>query len=202
MHKNILNDTTTAHVEQAAGKFWTYPISENRIKGNAMFNFSQSLDSAAVRSQLESQMAFYTDLSKRIFDGVQKMNELNIQAAQTMWEESIASAQQLWVSKDQYETLSIAAAQSQPAAEKARAYRQHVQNIIAETQVGIAKTMESHMPQTTRAAEAVAREVAQKASEETAKATQRQKEAMEKLATPINQPAARNSQGGVIKSAS
>jgi len=184
-------------------KFRGYRIPENQIKGNTMFHhFSQAMNSDAVRSQLDSQLAFYTDVSRRIFDGVQKMNELNVQVAQTMWEESIAGTQQLWTSKDQYEALSVAAAQSQPAAEKVRAYGQHVQNIMAETQAGIARTMESHMPRTTRAAEAVAREVAQKASEDTAKATQRQKEAMEKLTTPINPPAARNSQGGVIKTAS
>jgi len=163
-----------------------------------MFNFSQSLNSGAVRSQL----AFYTDVSRRIFDGMQKINQLNIQVAQTVLEESIAGTKQLLISKDRYEALSITAGQTQPTVEKVRAYRQHVQNIMAETQAGIAKTMETHIPQSVRAAEAVAREVAQKASEDTAKATQRQKEAMQKLTSPINQNAARSSQGSIIKTAS
>jgi hypothetical protein len=81
--------------------------------------------------------------------------------------------------------MSIATAQAQPTAEKVRAYQQHLTSIAAGTQVELAKTAESHVPQTSRTAAAVADEVTQRAAEETEKSRQRQKAAMEKLTNPI-----------------
>jgi phasin family protein len=150
-----------------------------------MNNFFQSSSSPAVKAQLEAQFAFYADVSKKMFDGMQKLNELNIQVGQTLMEETLTSTQQIMQADGRTDALSIVAGQAQPAAEKVRAYNQHVQAILAEAQVGIAKTAETHIPNATRTAEGVVKEVAQKASEQTAKVTQRQKEAMEKLATPI-----------------
>jgi hypothetical protein len=98
------------------------------------------------------------------------------------------------VAKDPYEAISIAASQAQPAAEKVRAYQQHLTNIAARTQVDLAKTAESHVPNTSRTAAAVADEVARKATEETEKATLRQKAAMEKLTNPLDKPTDTKSQ--------
>jgi phasin family protein len=166
-----------------------------------MFNFTQSSVSPAVMSQLDAQFAFFSDLSKKMFECVQRMNELNVQVATTIVEESLASTRQLLSSADRNEALSIMAGQAQPTAEKVRAYQQHVRNILAETQAGAAQTLESHIPKTVRATEAVVKEVAQKASEETAKATQRQQEAMSKLTTPIRQNMERTGQANGSKPA-
>lgn len=166
-----------------------------------MFYFNQPSVSPAVKSQLDAQFAFFSDLSKKMFEGVQKLNELNVQVATTVFEESLASTKQLLTSTDRNEAISIVAGQAQPAAEKVRAYQQHVQNILAETQAGAAHTLESHVPKAVRATEAVVNEVARKASEETAKATQRQQEAMEKLTTPIQPTTDRASQNNGAKAA-
>jgi phasin family protein len=149
-----------------------------------MMSFTQSITPAS-KAHLEAQYSLMSDMSQKLFDTVQKINELNIQVAKTVLEESLNNVQQVLVAKDPYEALSIAASQAQPAAEKVRAYQQHLTNIAARTQVDLAKTAESHVPNTTRTAAAVADEVARKASEETEKATQRQKAAMERLTNPI-----------------
>jgi phasin family protein len=146
-----------------------------------MMNFSQPFTPAA-KSHMEAQLSLFTDLSKKLFTSAQKVNELNIQVAQTLLEESVNSAHQLMAAEDPSEFLSIAAAQAQPAAEKVRAYQQHLTSIAAGTQVDMAKAAETHIPETTRTAAALAEEVARKASEETEKVTQRQKETMERLA--------------------
>jgi|SwirhirootsSR2_FD_contig_41_7270974_length_561_multi_1_in_0_out_0_1 phasin family protein len=166
-----------------------------------MFYFNQPSVSPAVKSQLDTQFAFYSDLSKKMFEGVQKLNELNVQVATAVFEESLTSTKQLLSSTDRNEALSIAAGQAQPAAEKIRAYQHHVQSIFAETQASAAQTLESHMAKTVRATEAVVNEVAQKASEETAKVTQRQQEAMAKLTTPIKPNSERVSQNNGVKAA-
>lgn len=163
-----------------------------------MFNFTSTTSSPAMQSQLETQFSLMTDMTKGIFDSMQRLNELNIQVAQTVMQETMTSAKEIIGASNQHEILSITAGQAQPAAEKVRAYQQHVQNILTETQANLTKTFGSHVPNATRAAEEAVREVAQRASEETAKATQRQKESMEKLTTPIRGNAERAA-GNVIK---
>jgi phasin family protein len=152
-----------------------------------MFDFSQT-NSPAAKAHLESQFSMLTDLSKQVFSAVQKINELNIQVAQTVLEEMVTNTKQILSAKDPHEALSVIAGQAQPNAEKMRAYQQHLTDIAAGTQVNLAKTAETHIPQTARTAQELASEVARKASEDTEKATQRQKAAMEKLTTPIGKP--------------
>jgi phasin family protein len=159
-----------------------------------MQTFTQAM-TPAVRAHLDEQFSLFTDMSKNLFNTMQKVNELNIQVAQTVMEESISSAQQVLQAKDPIEAMTIATAQAQPTAEKLRAYQQHLTSIAAGTQVDLAKTAESHVPQTTRTAAAVAEEVTQRAAEETEKSRQRQRSAMEKLTNPINKPADSNMQG-------
>lgn len=150
-----------------------------------MLSFSQPI-TPAVRAHIEAQYALLNDMSQRVFDTAQKINELNIQVVKTVMEESLSNTQQIMVARDPYEAISIAAGQAQPAAEKIRAYQQHLTNIAARTQVDLAKTAESHVPNASRTAAAVADEVARKATEETEKVTLRQKAAMEKLTNPID----------------
>ena len=150
-----------------------------------MFEFAQTTSPAA-KAHLESQFSMFSDLSRQMFGAVQKINELNIQLAQTVIEESLSSAQQVISAKDPTEALSVIAGQAQPCAERMRAYQQHLADISAGTQVDLAKAAETHIPEASRTAQELAREVAQKASEETQKLTQRQQAAMEKMKTPIN----------------
>ncbi len=142
--------------------------------------------SPAVNNYLQEQFSLFTDLSKRIFDSTKKINDLNIQVAETIMEESLSGFQQILVANDPYEALSISAAQAQPVAEKMRAYQQHLTSIAAGTQVDLVKTAGSHVSETSRTAAAVADEVARQASEETEKVTLRQKAAMEQFVSPNN----------------
>lgn len=150
-----------------------------------MMTFSQPI-TPAVKAHIDAQCSLLNAMSQKVFENMQKINELNVQVAKTLLEESLNTTQQVMVANTPYEALSVAAAQAQPNTEKLRAYQQHVANIVARIQVDLAKTAESHVPNTSRTAAAVADEVARKASEETEKATQRQKAAIEKLGTPIN----------------
>jgi phasin family protein len=165
-----------------------------------MFNFTSTASSPAMQAQLETQFSLMTDMTKGLFDSIQRLNELNIQVAQTVMQETMTNAKEIMGASNQHEVLSITAGQAQPAAEKVRAYQQHVQNILTETQANLTKTFGSHVPNATRAAEEVVREAAQRASEETAKATQRQKASMEKLTTPIRGNGDRAA-SGIVKTA-
>lgn len=166
-----------------------------------MSSFPQSSISDAVKAQLNTQISFFAQISDRMLEGVQKMNHLNAQVAKTLVDESLANAQQFLGSNDPYRNVSTAASQVQPAAEKIRAYQQHVQNIVVETQAGIAKVVETHIPEAARASEAIVKEAAQRASEETAKASQRQKEELEKTGVQMNQAFERAAQATASKPA-
>lgn len=166
-----------------------------------MFGITQKSPSPAAKMQIDAQFSFMSDLSKRVFDSMQRINELNVQVAATLMEESLTNTRQLLSAANPTEALSIVAGQSQPAAEKIRAYQQHVQNIFAETQAGVAKTLESHIPESARTAEAMVREVEQRANEETSKAAQRQKEALDRLATATKSSADRAAAGNIVKTA-
>jgi phasin family protein len=152
-----------------------------------MFNFS-STDSPAAKAHFQSQYSMLTEISKQMFTAVQKINELNIQVAQTLLEETFSGAQQVLSAKDPQEALSIIAGQTQPGIEKLRAYQQHLRDIAAGTQAELAKTAETYIPQTARTAEELAGEVARRASEETEKAAERQRATMEKLIAPVKRP--------------
>jgi len=152
-----------------------------------MFLFNQPLPPSA-KAHLESQFTFVSELSKQLFTTVQKINDLNISIAQNVLQDTLNSTREVASAQNPYEALSIAAGQVQPAAERLRAYQQHLTNIAANTQVDLAKTAEVHVPATSRTASALADEVARRANEETQKATQRQKAALEKIAAPIGKP--------------
>jgi phasin family protein len=149
-----------------------------------MFNFTQK-DSPAANAHVQSQMSMFSDLTKQFFNAAQKVNELNIQVTQTLIDEALSNTQQVMSAKDPTEVLSVIAGQAQPNAEKVRAYQQHLIDIAANTQVDLIKSAESHIPEASRTAQDLAKEVARKAAEETEQVTQRQKNAMEKLTTPI-----------------
>lgn len=149
-----------------------------------MFEYLQA-NSPAAKAHLDSQFSMFTDLSKQIFSAMQRFNELNIQVVQTIWEETLANTKQIMCAKDLNEALAIMTGQVQPNTEKLRAYQQHLADIAAGTQVNLAKSAESHIQQTTRTAQELVSEVAHKASEDTEKATQRQRATMDKITTPI-----------------
>lgn len=168
-----------------------------------MMTFSQQEVPPAVKSHLEAQFAFMSDLSKKMFDGIQKIGQLNIQVAQTLMEETLNSTQQMIQSTSPTDYLSVASSQVQPAAEKLRAYQQHLNNISAGLQVELSKAAEQHVPETTRTAAALAEEVVRRGAEETDKVTQRQKAAFEKLTKPINDGSnSASQQSGAMHSAS
>ena len=152
-----------------------------------MLAFSRQEVPPALKSHLDAQFSFASDLSKKMFDGIQRIGQLNVQVAQTVIEEAINSTHQLIESNTPTDYLSVAASQVQPVAEKVRAYQQHLTNIAAGVQVELSKTAEAHVPETTRTAAAVAEEVVRRGAEETDKVTQRQKAVFEKLTKPINE---------------
>lgn len=149
-----------------------------------MYPFAQSV-TPAVRSHMDAQMSFVNDLSKSLFRSFQQMCDLNIQLAQTMLEETTLAGQQVLTHQRPTEALSAASVRAQPAAEKLRAYQQHISRVAADAQVELARVTEQHVQETTRTAKALADEVQRAASEETERGIRTQQETMRQFSDPF-----------------
>ena len=149
-----------------------------------MYPYSQSVTPAA-KTHMEAQLSFFNDMSKSLFRTLQQYSDLNIQLAQTMLEESAKAGQQVITSHRPTEAFAAVAAHAQPAAEKVRAYQQHLSHIAADTQVDLSKVAEEHVQETSRTAKALADEVARVTSEETEKTMRSHQDALEKFSDPF-----------------
>ncbi|MBA5604481.1 TIGR01841 family phasin [Duganella sp. FT3S] len=149
-----------------------------------MYPFQHTVTPAA-KSHLEAQLSYFNDMSKSLFRTIQQYSDLNLQLAQTMLEEGSVAGQQMLTANRPAEVLAAAAAHAQPAAEKLRAYQQHVSRIAADTHVDLAKVAEEHVAETSRTAKALADEVARVATEETEKTMRNQQDAMRKFTDPF-----------------
>lgn len=161
-----------------------------------MFPFSTV--SPAAKAHMEAHVSFFNDMSKSMFRVVQQYSDLNIQLAQTLIEEGTVTSQELLTTQRPGEMLTVTMSHAQPAADKLRAYQQHLSRIAANTQVDLAKVAEEHVTETSRTAKALAEEVARVTSEETDKNVRNQQDAMRRMAASFDQFAdgPRNGEGG------
>ena len=149
-----------------------------------MYPFTQHVSPAA-KNHMEAQLSFFNDMSKSMFRTVQQYSDLNIQLAQTMIEEGTLAGQQVITANRPTEAIAAVAQHAQPAAEKLRAYQQHVSRIAADTHVDLAKVAEEHVSETSRTARELADEVARVTSEETEKTMRVQQDALRKFTDPF-----------------
>lgn len=121
----------------------------------------------AVRSHLDAQISFASDLSKSFFNSLQQSCDLSIQMTQTLLEETTLASQQLITHRRPAEALAAASVRAEPAAEMLRAYQQHISRVAADVPVELARVTERHVRKTSRIARALADEVQHAASGET-----------------------------------
>lgn len=166
-----------------------------------MYPYSQAV-TPAVRTHLEAQTSFINDVSKSLFRSFQQVCELNIQLVQTMMEETTSASQQLLTSERHTDAFGAAASRAQPAADKLRAYQQHISRVAADAQVDLSRVTEQHVQKTSQTARALADEVARVATEETERGVRKQEENIRQFSDPFNsdgkntQASRGNSNGG------
>jgi len=149
-----------------------------------MYPFTQHITPAA-KNHMEAQLSFFNDMSKSMFRTVQQYSDLNIQLAQTMLEEGALAGQQAITCNRPTDAFSAVAQHAQPAAEKLRAYQQHISRIAADTHVDLAKVAEEHISETSRTARELADEVARVTSEETEKTMRVHQDTLRKFTDPF-----------------
>jgi phasin family protein len=106
--------------------------------------------SAASKANFEAQLSLLTALTSKTFESVEKVIDLNLNVAKASLEESNAAAKQFLSAKDAQEWMALAAAQTQPNAEKALAYGRHLATIASGVQTELSKATEAQIAETSR----------------------------------------------------
>jgi len=84
-------------------------------------------------------------LTAKAFEGVEKLIDLNVNAAKTALAESAGQAQAMLSAKDAQELLALQASMFQPLAEKTAAYSRHLYDIASATGTEFGKAFEARM---------------------------------------------------------
>lgn len=119
--------------------------------------------SNATKANLESQFALLSSLTTKTFEGLEKLVDLNINAAKATLEETSATARQLLAVKDAQQFFSLTAAQAQPSAEKALSYGRQLASIAAGTGAEFSKAAEAQIVEANRKVIALVDEVSKNA---------------------------------------
>ncbi|WP_020652803.1 phasin family protein [Massilia niastensis] len=151
-----------------------------------MFPFSQSVN-PAVRSHLDSQVAFFNDLSKSLSGCFQSLCEANLKLCQSMLEETMTAIQRMLTTRDAGEAFRAVASHAQPASDKLRAYQQQLSRLTTDAQAEMARVTQQYVPQTSRTAHALADEVTRVAAEQTDRTVRQQEEALKNVRDPFLQ---------------
>lgn len=114
-----------------------------------MFSIPEQF-SAASKANVAAQLALFSTLSSKAFESVEKLIELNINAAKSSLVESNAAAKQLLAAKDVQELMSLSSAYAQPSAEKALAYGRQLAGIASGVQAEITKAAETQVAESSR----------------------------------------------------
>jgi phasin family protein len=104
-----------------------------------MSQLSTEQFAAAQKSQAET----FFNLTNKVFEGVEKLTILNLQAVKSIFAETQETAQKTLSGKDPQDLLKLQNALAQPAAEKAQAYSRHVVEILTGTQAEFLKVAET-----------------------------------------------------------
>jgi len=127
-----------------------------------MFSFQEKF-AEATKAHFEAQLALLNTLTAKTFEGVEKVIELNLNAAKASLEESSEATKQLLSAKDPQEFLTLSAAQAKPNAEKAAAYGRHLASIASGTQAEYTRAAEAQVAETSRRINALIEEVSKNA---------------------------------------
>ncbi|ALU88734.1 phasin family protein [Herbaspirillum rubrisubalbicans] len=119
--------------------------------------------SAAAKANAEAQLALFSQLAAKTFEGVEKLVDLNLKAAKSSLEESQAAAQKLFAAKDPQEFFTLTSSHAQPTLEKSVAYGRHLSGIFSSTQAELTKAAEAQIAEVNRKVVAMIDEAAKNA---------------------------------------
>jgi len=127
-----------------------------------MFNIPEQFSTVA-KTNLEAQLALFTNLTSKAFESMEKVVDLNLNVAKASLEDSSIAAKQLLTAKDPQEFFSLSAAQAQPTAAKAIAYGRHLAGIATSAQAEFTRAAEEQIAEAGRKVSALVEDVSKNA---------------------------------------
>lgn len=118
----------------------------------------------ALRSQLETQVNFLTELSHHTYESVRKVSELNMHFTQQLIEDSMNLGRELMNCSDPFQVTSTTVAQLQPATEHLRSYQRELMEVLSGVQADLGRVAEAGIPEATRQASAMADQMVRNAA--------------------------------------
>ncbi|MES3023415.1 MAG: phasin family protein [Pseudomonadota bacterium] len=113
-------------------------------------------NSRAMRSQMESQLNFMSELTATSVDSLRKLSELNMHWTQQFVEGAFNASRQLLACSDAFQVGSTMMNQIQPATDRLRHYQEQFMNVLAGAQIDLTRAAEHHMPEAGLSAAALA----------------------------------------------
>jgi len=104
-----------------------------------------SLTTEQIAAANKANLETFLELGQKAFAGMEKLVELNLQAARASFEETAEHAKALLSAKDAQEIMALQASLIQPASEKAVSYSRQVYEIASGTQAEVAKVAEAQL---------------------------------------------------------
>ncbi len=140
--------------------------------------FSEAI-SPAVRAHCDVLINFYSDLARRALESLQAISEVNMRLVREAMFELGEAGQRMLAANSPAEQL--AGARSNAGGTALRNYQQGLADALARANHSLAQSAEAHLPHVSRTANALADDLVRKANEETAKAGERQRQALERM---------------------
>ena len=110
----------------------------------------------AMRSGLDAQVVFLTDLTHRTYDAMRKLSELNLQFAQQAMQDAADTSRNILGCTDVFQVGAAVAKAAQPATERLRNYQQQLLGILSGAQLDFSRSAASLAPEPSRYASAMA----------------------------------------------
>jgi phasin family protein len=161
-----------------------------------MFSFSKPMN-PALSSHLDSQVAFYNDLSKSMSGAFQSICEANLKLSQTMLEEILGTAQRILTTTNVGELFEAATSGAQPASDQLRSYQQHMSRLAADAQVDLSRVTQQHGAETSRTAQALVDEVGRVTAEESERSLRQKEEFLKNFRDPFQQDGSADAEAGL-----
>ena len=109
-----------------------------------------------LRSGLDAQLNFLTDLTRRSCDSMRKLSELNLQFAQQVMQDTADTSRNMLNCTDVFALAAAAAQASAPASEHLRQYQQQLLSVLSGVQLEMTRSAEALVPEASRYTAAMA----------------------------------------------
>lgn len=106
--------------------------------------------SPAMRSGIQAQLDFLTELTRRTYDSVRKLSELNLHFAQQVLQDTGEAARKMASCTDPFQFAAAAASAAQPAMQHAQTYQQQLVGVLSGAQLDLARKAEAMLPEGAR----------------------------------------------------